>query len=75
MIKEPTAKHGDLSSIYMVENQPPQTNLWPPYAIVLSPFLPLPLPPPISHTHIRINVKWFRFLTVFGNVYIIKPKP
>lgn len=54
MIKEPTAKHGDLSSISMVENQPSQTNLWPPYAIVLSPFLslPSPTPPPVSHTHI-----------------------
>lgn len=45
MIKEPTAKHGGLSSIYMVEeeNQPPQTSLWPPYPMVPH--------PPARHTH------------------------
>lgn len=69
MIKEPTAKHGGLSSIYMVEeeNQPPQTSLWPPYPMV-------PHPPPRA-IHTQINVKWFRFLPIFGNVHIIKPKP
>lgn len=61
MIKEPTVKHGGLSSIYVVEeeNQPTQTNLWPPYAMVLRSSLPpsslSPSFPPsslrLSYTH------------------------